>query len=288
MALPALPAVSSLPTSSADGLAHVLDALFEPSPAIHALLLPVIRSTTFDSYNAMIDSCRAELARLSTDPAEDARRRLHAILGSHPRLGAKKVDSAQSTAEQAQLRSGGDDGTELAALNADYEVRFPGLRYVVFVNGRGRPEIMANMRARIARGDLRLEEAEAIQVGQAADVAEHWQPGSTLTESYGSAGHVRHCEGPRSQVATTRLVVIRRPQTSPCRFKGRRRQPVTHQGHEDLQWQGGMHTSRTEKWTCRVVFIQIQSARIQAIDDSPWTCRKTISCTARTSSHAMP
>jgi 2-oxo-4-hydroxy-4-carboxy--5-ureidoimidazoline (OHCU) decarboxylase len=52
----------------------------------------------------------------------------------------------------------------LAKLNGEYEDKFPGLRYVVFVNGRPRPVIMENMRARIARGDIKAERAEAIQV----------------------------------------------------------------------------------------------------------------------------
>ncbi|OCL10861.1 hypothetical protein AOQ84DRAFT_288397, partial [Glonium stellatum] len=33
----------------------------------------------------------------------------------------------------------------------------------VFVNGRSRPEVMANMRSRIARNDIAAERAEAIQ-----------------------------------------------------------------------------------------------------------------------------
>jgi hypothetical protein len=79
----------------------------------------------------------------------------------------------------------------LRKLNAEYEEKFPGLRYVyvspsslplsslsflprqkellttvcsVFVNGRTRPVVMENMRSRIARGDVEEERREAIQV----------------------------------------------------------------------------------------------------------------------------
>jgi 2-oxo-4-hydroxy-4-carboxy--5-ureidoimidazoline (OHCU) decarboxylase len=38
------------------------------------------------------------------------------------------------------------------------------LRYVVWVNGRGREEIIRDMRARIERGDLRGEETAVIEV----------------------------------------------------------------------------------------------------------------------------
>ena len=80
----------------------------------------------------------------STNPADTAR--LDAVLGAHPRLGAKKVESALSRAEQAQLQRGGGGGggggeeraekekEELRRLNEEYEERFPGLRYVYVVS----------------------------------------------------------------------------------------------------------------------------------------------------------
>ncbi|KAL0931529.1 ohcu decarboxylase [Colletotrichum truncatum] len=155
----ALPDIKNLRSLSGEEQTKALDLLFEPSPAIHALLLPSISATTFDSYNDLITHAHKIFEALAAEPSRKTE--LHAIIGSHPRLGAKKVESAQSAAEQAKLQTG--DATELAALNTEYELRFPGLRYVVFVNGRGRPEIMENMRARIARGDIALEEREAIQ-----------------------------------------------------------------------------------------------------------------------------
>ena len=56
---------------------------------------------------------------------------LEKILGAHPRLGEKKIDSAQSQTEQAQLASGHETGQDkLSEMNALYEQTFPGLRYV--------------------------------------------------------------------------------------------------------------------------------------------------------------
>lgn len=174
-----LPSIAALPGLPQAQQNEVLDLLFEPSPAIHQLLLPLFQQQDSEpplaSYDdlitrahAVFSALRAESSAAATNNTEnDAAERvklLHSILGSHPRLGAKKVESAQSVAEQAQLQSG--DGTELANLNAEYEKTFPGLRYVVFVNGRERPVIMENMRARIARGDIGLEEQEGIQVSQ--------------------------------------------------------------------------------------------------------------------------
>jgi hypothetical protein len=69
--------------------------------------------------------------------------------------------SGFSREEQRHLS---EEDEELARLNREYEERFPGLRYVVWVNGRGRGEVMGDMRRRIGRGDLREEEREGIGV----------------------------------------------------------------------------------------------------------------------------
>lgn len=157
---PQLPHIRDLHSFSDLEQTQVLDLLFEPSPAIHATLVPVIRTAQYQSYPDLVDACQIQLLSLAADSKPTPA--LLSVLGSHPRLGAKKVDSAQSVAEQANLQG---EGEELARLNEEYERRFPGLRYVVFVNGRGRPEIMQDMRTRIDRGDYSKEIAAALQVG---------------------------------------------------------------------------------------------------------------------------
>lgn len=145
----------------------VLDALFEPSPAIHAQLIPVIRTAEYSTWPELIDACHIRLLALATSTSTSSLDpTLLSILGSHPRLGEKKIDSAQSNAEQANLKKDTNEAQaeELARLNKEYEETFPGLRYVVFVNGRGRPEIMEDMRSRIARGDYTKEVDAALQV----------------------------------------------------------------------------------------------------------------------------
>ncbi|KAI0427359.1 Oxo-4-hydroxy-4-carboxy-5-ureidoimidazoline decarboxylase [Xylaria sp. FL1042] len=209
-AIPSLPPISSLPTADEETIKSVLDTLFEPSPEIHAIAIPVIQrrkripanpgltaevspvppqsssslssptptvpdETPFTSYASLIQHIGTLLHQLvisssssSSSPSSPAREKLHAILGSHPRLGAKKVDSAQSRAEQARLNTGAaaDEAERLVALNREYEERFPGLRYVVFVNGRSRDVVVEDMRRRIDRGDIRAEEREGIQVSR--------------------------------------------------------------------------------------------------------------------------
>ncbi|KAF3765242.1 hypothetical protein M406DRAFT_340685 [Cryphonectria parasitica EP155] len=167
--LPDATMLASLPEST---LTSVLDLLFEPSHDLHTLALPTLRSITFTTYPDMIDTLRDQLLVIAktVHPDPSARKPLLSILGSHPRLGEKKVESAQSAAEQAQLQSAAESEAEvLASLNREYEARYPGLRYVTFVNGRSRDIIMEDMRRRIARGDFLAEEAEAIHA--MADIA---------------------------------------------------------------------------------------------------------------------
>jgi len=126
-----LPTISSLPHASDAELKQVLDLLFEPSPPLHALTLPVLRSTTFPSYEVLIIAVNAQLGALATSDIPEDVEKLSQILSSHPRLGEKKVDSEQSRKEQAQLQQGGEKEKEkLASLNQEYEDKFPSLRYV--------------------------------------------------------------------------------------------------------------------------------------------------------------
>ena len=68
-------------------------------------------------------------------------------LNAHPAIGARRGLSKRSAAEQG---ADADPETldELARLNAEYEERF-GFRFVVFVNGRPKSEILEVLRARI-------------------------------------------------------------------------------------------------------------------------------------------
>jgi 2-oxo-4-hydroxy-4-carboxy--5-ureidoimidazoline (OHCU) decarboxylase len=126
-----LPAINTLSHQPDSELTTVLDLLFEPSPPLHSLSLPILRSTTFPSYSTLIFAVNTQLTALAASDSPDDVAKLSEILCSHPRLGEKKVDSEQSKAEQAQLQQGGEEEKEqLAKLNKEYEEKFPGLRYV--------------------------------------------------------------------------------------------------------------------------------------------------------------
>jgi len=159
-----LPPIADVPALPTVERAAVLDTLFEPCTALHTLSLDLLHTETFPSYNDLIASVGVQLADLSESASTSDTEWLLKILGAHPRLGEKKVESAQSKIEQAQLNTGGEEeGTKLRELNEEYEKTFPGLKYVIFVNGRSRPVIMDNIRQRIARKDIKQEIAEAIK-----------------------------------------------------------------------------------------------------------------------------
>jgi 2-oxo-4-hydroxy-4-carboxy--5-ureidoimidazoline (OHCU) decarboxylase len=126
-----LPPIEGLLDLSTTERAAVLDALFEPCTSLHTLSVELLHTEKFPSYNDLIASIGVQLTDLSESPSTSDTEWLDKILGAHPRLGAKKVDSAQSQAEQAQLNTGGEEeAKKLKDLNEEYEKTFPGLRYV--------------------------------------------------------------------------------------------------------------------------------------------------------------
>ncbi|HYU81538.1 MAG TPA: 2-oxo-4-hydroxy-4-carboxy-5-ureidoimidazoline decarboxylase [Candidatus Polarisedimenticolia bacterium] len=92
---------------------------------------------------AIVESARIELSRMNESEQI-------AVLNAHPRIGADPA----SLSALSRLEQGGDaDVTtlrELATMNDAYERRF-GFRFVVFVAGRSKAEIVPLMRERLAR-----------------------------------------------------------------------------------------------------------------------------------------
>jgi 2-oxo-4-hydroxy-4-carboxy--5-ureidoimidazoline (OHCU) decarboxylase len=74
-----------------------------------------------------------------------------AVLNAHPRIGAAAGLSARSAAEQRSAEA--TDAATLATLerlNDEYERKF-GFRFVVFVAGRSRADVVPVLRARLER-----------------------------------------------------------------------------------------------------------------------------------------
>ncbi|RDW63000.1 2-oxo-4-hydroxy-4-carboxy-5-ureidoimidazoline decarboxylase [Aspergillus mulundensis] len=167
--MPSLPPPSSLKELPQEQQFQALDTLFESSSELHTLMAPVLANQTFSSYTSLIDAVGGRMSALSAANSPTDRDILVGILGSHPRLGQPKTAAAEhlselSRKEQANLNTGAEGQAEkLRLLNAEYEEKFPGLRFVTFVNGRSRDVIMEEMRARIDRGDTEREIEEIIQ-----------------------------------------------------------------------------------------------------------------------------
>lgn len=159
-----LPVLQSLPSLPEKDKVEVLNHLFEPCPTLAQLLLPRVFAVPYDSYSEFIEASRtALLAFLQEEEAKDfVSPKIAKIISAHPRLGPSKDKlSSHSTSEQKSLLGSEEEAQKLANCNKLYEETFPGLRYVVFVNGRSREAIMENMKSRIQRGDIRLERQEA-------------------------------------------------------------------------------------------------------------------------------
>jgi len=113
-----------------------LDAIFERAPG----LAERVRGEDAD---AIIASARAALARMS-----EAER--IAVLNAHPRIGADvRSLSAASRREQGRVASD-ETHQHLRRLNDEYERKF-GFRFVVFVHGRSKVEIVRVFEERLRR-----------------------------------------------------------------------------------------------------------------------------------------
>lgn len=142
----------------------VLGHLFEPCPVLCDFLIKEVINKPFPSYTSLIESSRKELLQfLEKEETESTvSPDIASIISAHPRLGPSKDKlSSHSTLEQKSLEGSKEEAQKLADLNAKYETTFPGLRYVVFVNGRSRETIMENMIERIQRNDISAERREA-------------------------------------------------------------------------------------------------------------------------------
>jgi 2-oxo-4-hydroxy-4-carboxy--5-ureidoimidazoline (OHCU) decarboxylase len=136
--------------------AEELAELFEGRTRLVELL-----ATREDPLGPAADAAVAEL---------DEPEKLEA-LNAHPAIGARSGLSARSAAEQ-----GADADpvilTELAYLNQVYEEKF-GFRFVVFVDGRPKAEILEVLRGRLER--TREEELETALHELVAIARNRWE-----------------------------------------------------------------------------------------------------------------
>ncbi|KAG8965970.1 hypothetical protein FRC03_012705 [Tulasnella sp. 419] len=133
-----------------DDLGIALAILLEPSPALINHLAPLVFNhpsfRSAESYSAIID---LTLEILQGWPHSEQAN----VIASHPRIGEVKGLSALSSKEQASNATPPEVLKRLEVLNELYEKRYPGLRYIIFVDGRSREQIVPLMEEKVGNED---------------------------------------------------------------------------------------------------------------------------------------
>lgn len=143
-----LPSIEQLNNSSAEKFIESVNTLFETAPPLASRLLA---ARPFSSYLELIEY--AHTVCLGDQLTQEEKIE---VMNAHPRIGAAKKDlSASSLKEQGyqskQEKISVQDeqvNKQLSVLNQAYEDKY-GFKFVVFVAGRPRSEIIPIMQARI-------------------------------------------------------------------------------------------------------------------------------------------
>lgn len=153
------PTVADLDGADEEAFRAAMGPLFEQAPAFLGRLAA---ARPFRDAGGLFE--RARTIALAMPESEQVE-----LIDAHPRIGAApSTVSAHSFREQGYATEGGaapdPEATQLQAtldrLNDAYEARF-GFRFVVFVAGRPRSEIVPVMEARLA-GDAATERRTAL------------------------------------------------------------------------------------------------------------------------------
>ena len=171
---------SSLPPlaevqSHEEALSNALATLFEGSPILFKELVPQVSShfqhpaAPISGYVELID------VALQTISLWDQTLKAQFIAG-HPRIGEQKNLSHLSAKEQAAVATPPEVLARLAHLNACYEHRYSGLRYITFVNGRTRAVIMEEMEDVLGlERSLSADQPEVEGVGKVEVGGDEWR-----------------------------------------------------------------------------------------------------------------
>lgn len=135
--------VTSKPETDS-ALAKALAVLFEPTPVLYSDLVPGVAARISSATSP--PRSYSDLVALALEVVSTWDTHLKAsFIAGHPRIGEVKSLSHLSAQEQAARATPPEVLERLAHLNACYEHRYPGLRYITFVNGRTRAAIKDEM-----------------------------------------------------------------------------------------------------------------------------------------------
>lgn len=187
--------IAAIDAATAAEAEAALAPLFEGAPAF---LGRVVAARPFGSWAHLFEQARAIAhAMPERDQVE--------LIDAHPRLGAAPASvSPMSYREQGYDREpprpAGDVAAELARLNDAYEARF-GFRYCIFVAGRPREALLAEMAAALtADRATELHRALDAVVDIAQDRQRSWAPTTPTAPTAGrtAASTGRTAASPRS------------------------------------------------------------------------------------------
>ncbi|ORZ08727.1 Oxo-4-hydroxy-4-carboxy-5-ureidoimidazoline decarboxylase [Absidia repens] len=151
-----IPPIEKLNDESPQVFIEAVNTLFETAPPLADRLLA---ARPFKSYLDLID--KAEAICLGSDLSDQDKLD---IINAHPRIGENKTNlSAMSLKEQGYNTRQGTESEQdrqvnatLAELNKKYEATY-GFKFVVFVAGRPRTEIIPLIEERIASNNKEQE-----------------------------------------------------------------------------------------------------------------------------------
>lgn len=151
-----IPSIEQLNKASPEKFIEVVNTLFETAPPLAKRLLD---ARPYTSYLQLIDYAE----KLCLGDSLSQQEKLE-VMNAHPRIGAAKVGLSANSLKEQGYQSKKDEvsaedqkvNNELQKLNEEYENKY-GFKFVVFVAGRPRYQIIPIMKERIAANDREKE-----------------------------------------------------------------------------------------------------------------------------------
>ncbi|CEI93587.1 hypothetical protein RMCBS344292_07818 [Rhizopus microsporus] len=139
--------IKELNEADFESFIKTVNTLFETAPPLAKQLY---EKRPYSSYDALINEADEIQSRLNEKERVE-------VINAHPRIGAPKQNlSAMSQREQGKGQEDNEVNEELKRLNEAYEQKF-GFKFIVFVNGRTRKEIIPVLKERM-EGQSREQE----------------------------------------------------------------------------------------------------------------------------------
>ncbi|KAI9249296.1 Oxo-4-hydroxy-4-carboxy-5-ureidoimidazoline decarboxylase [Sporodiniella umbellata] len=141
--------IEDLNQTSFERFIESVNVLFETAPPLGNRLY---KRKPYASYDALIDEAEKICATDELTKEERVE-----VMNAHPRIGAaQKSLSAMSQREQGKGNEDEQVNEQLGRLNEEYEKKY-GFKFVIFVNGRSRKDIIPHMKERISNSTKERE-----------------------------------------------------------------------------------------------------------------------------------